>query len=148
MQIQVTTMGLDMAIAKINGIALRNPAAVMAVAAETIRRQTLQRFARKVDPDNDPWAPRKVSSIPRGRSARARHIRGGSGTLLLDTGRLRNSIASKVYGFTAEVGTNVFYGLYHQKGTRKMVARRFLGINEADAREIEQAISRYLEAGL
>lgn len=147
MRVEVTTVGFDVAIAKINGLGLGNSNALMAAAAETMRRQTLERFAKKVAPDGTAWAPRKATTA-RGKSARAKHIRGGSGTLLVDTARLRNSIASKVYGLVAEVGTNVFYGLYHQKGTKKMVARPFLGISEKDAREIEQVLERYIASGL
>lgn len=44
----------------------------------------------------------------------------------IDTGRLRASINSRVSGKTANIGTNVEYGIYVHEGTRKMEANRFL----------------------
>jgi phage gpG-like protein len=36
----------------------------------------------------------------------------------VDRGRLRNSIAVTISGDTAQIGTNVFYGIYVHEGTR------------------------------
>jgi phage gpG-like protein len=54
------------------------------------------------------------------------------------------SISSKVSGSTAEVGTNVFYGKFHQYGTRKMVARPFLGMNATDVAELRIVAERFI----
>jgi phage virion morphogenesis protein len=137
--IDVQIVGLEQAILKINGIGLKQPHKVLAVAAEVMRAQTLRRFATKTAPDGRPWAPRKASRRSKRKS--------GSG-LLVDTGRLRNSIGSKIYGLEAEVGTNVFYGKYHQYGTKKMVARPFLGIGEQDAAEIVKIIEQFIASSL
>jgi hypothetical protein len=45
------------------------------------------------------------------------------------TGRLRGSIDWEVDNFTARVGTNVLYGLFLEKGTRRMKPRPFLEVN-------------------
>lgn len=51
----------------------------------------------------------------------------------VDTGRLRNSITHRVYADVggqagiAEVGTDVEYAIYHEFGTSKLPALRFLG---------------------
>jgi hypothetical protein len=48
----------------------------------------------------------------------------------VDTGRLRSSVTWRIAfdggGIYAEVGTNVFYGVYVELGTRYMSARPFL----------------------
>lgn len=43
------------------------------------------------------------------------------------TGRLRNSITGEYDGNSAQVGTNVEYGPYVEKGTSKMKERPFIG---------------------
>lgn len=133
----VETRGFDRAILQINEFADFNRRAMLAALAETVRKQTIRRFANKTAPDGGKWAPLKPSSV-RGRRT--------SGDILVDTGRLRNSIASKVYGHTAEIGTNVFYGKFHQFGTRKMVARPFLGISPADAAELRRVAEAFIRA--
>lgn len=133
----VETHGFDLAVMRINEFADFNRRALLAALAETVRKQTIRRFATKTAPDGSKWAPLKPSSV-RGRRTPS--------DILVDTGRLRNSIASKVYGNTAEIGTNVFYGKFHQFGTRKMVARPFLGISPSDAAELRRVAERFIRA--
>ncbi|MGE5509940.1 MAG: phage virion morphogenesis protein [Bacteroidota bacterium] len=125
--------GFDEAILVVSGLGHVPHNQLLAVLAETVRKQTLRRFATKTAPSGAAWAPKKRPD--------------GYG-LLVRTGRMRNSIASRISGMTAEIGTNVHYAKYHQFGTRKMVARPFMGINPADAIELQRVAERFLAAGL
>ena len=136
MVVQVEVRGLDEAIFRINEFQRIDRFGLLSILAETVRKQTLTRFNTKMSPTGGAWAPRKSSS----RSSR----RGGR--LLVDTGRLRNSISSVVTGSTARIGTNVFYAKFHQEGTRKMVARPFLGINQQDLSELTRITESFIAA--
>jgi phage gpG-like protein len=76
--------------------------AILQQAGDTLIDLIGMTFADQTDPWGAPWAPLS----PRSRS----------GQPLLDTGRLRNSIASQITGNTLLVGTNVCYSMTHQFG--------------------------------
>jgi len=72
--------------------------------------------------------------------------------LMEKTGRLRQSMESRVATDDAvvkmsvasgdawlEKGTSVFYGKFHQFGTRKMVARPFVQLHDEDVEAIRKA---------
>lgn len=101
---------------------------LMAEIGATAERQVAERFAGSHGPDGAAWAATK---------------RGGQ--ILVDTGALRGSIASSVGDDSVEIGAGAFYGLFHQEGTSKMVARPFLGFGDADWREIEEIVERALQ---
>ena len=64
------------------------------------------------DPWGAPWLPLSAVTVARRRQA--------SGQPMRDTGRLMNSITSRVTGpHTVDVGTNVKYAATHQFGARK-----------------------------
>ena len=65
-------------------------------------------FKESKDPYGTPWQRLKASTIKRRRK--------GSSQPLLDTGRLRNSIAFRLVGNGVEVGTSVRYAAIHQFG--------------------------------
>ena len=73
---------------------------------------TRLRFADGVAPDGAKWAPLSpvTAALRRG---------GKGGQPLLDTGRLRNSIASNVGADYVEVGTNVVYARMQHFGARR-----------------------------
>jgi phage virion morphogenesis protein len=134
MTITVETRGFETAIFKINRFAEFSRNDLLSALAETVRKQTLRRFVvTKTAPSGARWAPLKNPGKNR-----------GSGDILVDSGRLMGSISSKVSGSTAEVGTNVFYGKFHQYGTRKMVARPFLGMNATDVAELRIVAERFI----
>ncbi len=95
----------------------------------TMHAQTMENFDGSHDPGGAPWAPTK---------------RGGQ--ILVDTGALRGSIDFIVGSDSVEVGSNVFYGAFHQSGTSKMVARPFIGIGDADWQELQAIAQRHLAA--
>jgi phage gpG-like protein len=76
--------------------------AILTQAGDTLIDLIGMTFADQQDPWGAPWAPL---------SARSR-----SGQALLDTGRLRNSIASQISGNTLLVGSDVCYSMTHQFG--------------------------------
>lgn len=106
---------------------------------ETIKTQTKLRISsEKRSPDGKPWAPWRPSTAARRKG----------GSLLQDTGALMGGIHKSVAGDTLTVGSGVFYGAFHQFGTRKMVARPFLGLSSANARQLENQALRLLIGAL
>ena len=109
-----------------------------------------RRFDAGVDPDGQPWAPLKRQR----RRRRDRKAKGGSGQKVLrDTGILMASMSG---GAGADIrmgdtylvqGTSVHYGLFHQFGTVKMVARPFAGINARDLDIITKIATANVIAG-
>lgn len=77
-----------------------------------------------------PWAPR--STLYPGRRA--------NNKLLIDTGRLINSIAKRAANTYVEVGTNVIYAATHQFGRGSIPARPFLMVQAEDWPEIETVL--------
>ena len=124
--LDVSTLQLDQAISRVGRMARFQPGPLMQIVASTVERQTMQHFEAGAGPSGA-WAPTQ---------------RGGQ--ILVDTGRLAGSIHGTAFGNIAKVGTNVFYGKFHQFGTRKMVAREFLGLTGGDRSELEEVIAEYV----
>jgi len=59
---------------------------------------------------------------------------------LTRTGRLRNSFTSTWNKDVLEISTKVFYGKFHQYGTKRLPARPFLMIQPEDVIKIKQII--------
>jgi phage gpG-like protein len=76
--------------------------AILTSAGDTLVDLISLTFTDQEDPWGAAWAP--LSPLSR------------SGQALLDTGRLRNSIAKQISGNTLLVGSDVCYGLVHQFG--------------------------------
>lgn len=68
---------------------------------------------------------------------------GYSSKPLILTGRLRQSINTSVKKNEARVFTGMKYGVYHQTGTRKMPARPFLVVQDADIPVIKQILVNF-----
>lgn len=86
-------------------------------------------FKESRAPDGAPWAPvqrnRKRDRAARGRrAASGRTVRGDKP--LIDTGRLRGSLANHTAGSTVRLSLPVVYAPFHQFGTRRMVQRQIL----------------------
>lgn len=118
--------------------AMRGTADLMETLGTLVEGQTKRRFVTKTDPDGAAWAPLKPSTVARRRKK--------SKGILTDTGRLMGSISHTSSATTALIGTNVFYAPFHQHGTRKMLARRFLGIGARDMAEIKAAVDAWVES--
>lgn len=103
----------------------------LARAARDLRVLHKQYWDADTDPGGEKWAALKPSTIQRK----------GHDTILIDTEDLYQSVARKTEDSILEqtsganewslvFGTKVEYGTYHQTGTKKMPARKFIGINE------------------
>ncbi|XWN29755.1 MAG: phage virion morphogenesis protein [Devosia sp.] len=103
-----------------------------------VENQTRDRFNTKEGPDG-PWAAWKPST--------AKSKKAGF-SLMVDSGRLAQSIQSSVSGLEAKVGTNVHYARYHQEGTRHMVARPIVGLSDANKRDLEDRVKSYVARAL
>jgi phage virion morphogenesis protein len=133
--ITITVTGFERAQAQILHYARFDKHRLLTVLGNLLRTQTIRHFQYQAGPAG-PFAPWRPSTAAR---------RSG-GMILSDTGRLRGSISALVGMDQVEAGTNVQYGKYHQKGTRKMVARPFMGLTQQDEQEIHRVIAAFLAA--
>ena len=97
------------------------------VGAAAINRLIVNTFSRQSSPENAAWKPLAEATIAKRRK--------NSATALVDTGRLRSSIATASGARTITFGTNVGYAGVHQFGSKRrvpgrpfIVARPFLPI--------------------
>lgn len=137
--IRIQVIGIAPVQDKIDRIAGLDTGSLMTALAATVERQTKRRIAsEKTSPDGARWAPLKASTI----------LKKGTDNILVDKGQLLGSISSISGATWAIVGTNVFYGEFHQSGTRKMVERPFIGISSANAREIENVVQAFISVAV
>lgn len=108
---------------RINRIASIDKKAVNAALASAMRTSTRQRFRTQKSPEGEKWKD-------------SLRVSQHGGLTLSDTGRLKNSIRSRVESTGFAVGTNVIYASTHQLGEkgRTIMAKtsrglRFRGIN-------------------
>lgn len=131
---------------------------------QIIRSSVIKNFMVGGRPDK--WKPNAFATIMgsigrkkdftkkgRVRAASSRRLSGGK--VLIDTGRLRNSITSKAFKDRVEVGTNVIYAAIHQFGGTAgrglkvdIPARPFLAIQDEDWPEIRAAVENFLMKGV
>ncbi len=126
---------------------------------EALASSTIGRFNQQSDPQGKAWQPLALATIQPG----ARDYRKNGGIrkaalrrlerrkILIQSARLRNSISHRAEGLKVHVGTNVKYARLHQLGGEAgrgkkitIPARPFLGISDADQREIVSIINRTL----
>lgn len=124
--LRVDAKGATRAAKNIRGAAerARNPEPALRGAGVELRAAVIDGFRRSEDPATGKvWAPNSDRTIDRK----------GSSKPLIDTARLRNSVASRVQGNLVFVGTNVPYAAPHQFGSpeQKIPQRRFLPGNAA-----------------
>lgn len=103
------------------------------------------------------WAPLKLSSILGWfRKRKTRRTKTGAVSkagsralygrkILTDTTRLRRSITYRAFPNRVELVTRVKYAIFHQEGTRKMVARPFLLVQREDWEYFINRWNRWLE---
>jgi phage gpG-like protein len=79
------------------------------------------------------WAARK----PRSRN---------NNKLLIDTGRLKNSIRiMNMTNMSVTIGTSVFYAEYHNNGTSRIPKRKFIGFSSKLNKIIIEKVSNLVE---
>jgi phage virion morphogenesis protein len=134
--ITIRVDGMDQVLSFVEKLSSLQLDPMLTLIGNTVRNQTVRRIQyEKTDPLGGGWAPLAPSTV-KGK---------GNGNILVDTGTLSGSIGFQVSGNSVSVGTNVFYGKYHQGGTSKMPMRRFLGLSPTNMTDIERVIRAYLE---
>jgi phage gpG-like protein len=129
---------------------MRNLTPVLQVLAQDLRTLIDDAFDQSRSPMGQPWAPLKPATIKRRRK--------GSSKPLVDTGRLRNSVAVRAKPRSIEFGSNVSYAAPQQFGTSAIPGRAFLPITpsgqfgESGAageflHNLDEAIAKYIETG-
>ena len=137
---EMQLQGFDSVSIKVNAIFERVQGdRLLTLLGNLVRSQTVKHFQIEEGPAGK-WAPLKASTVAR--------KRGGAGQILTDTGRLRGSVMSIVGSDMVEIGTNVHYGKYHQGGTRRMVARPFVGLTADDKDELEHVLNNFISSVL
>lgn len=115
-----------------------------------------QRFVNQKDPDGVPWKPLSPVTLSRRRKG------GGGAEILRDTGRLMSGIQYDVTGGALSVFSPEVYARTHQLGARKgqygrnkrgnpipwgdVPQRRFLGMSAEDQAEMNELLTRYIDA--
>jgi phage gpG-like protein len=112
--------------------------------AATAFTKVQQGFRESVDPSGNPWrelAEDTVKSRRKGKKKRGPKI-------LIDTGRLRNSISAKSDDQGFKIGTNVEYGVYHQQpdgpGKGIIPRRQFLPEGAEYAEPLRKTAVRFM----
>lgn len=99
-----------------------------------LMRSSNERFVTKLDPDGNYWANLMPSTV----------ASKGDDNILVKSGKL-SEVIYHAYKDRVEIGTPETYGVHHQFGTDKMVARPFLGISDQDEADIYKVINKYLQ---
>lgn len=103
-----------------------------------MERETKLNFAKQADPDGNPWAPLKPSTL---RRKRTRAILRETSTLAAGISLTSATKTQAIIQATA--GSE--YGIYHQTGTKKMAQRKFIGIGDRHIPKITKIFESYLE---
>jgi len=106
-----------------------------------IEEQTKERIdITKQDPDNKKWDPWKEAT----QKFMQKYSKGSS--LLNREGGLLDSIEHQMKGSDAVlVGSSKEYAGYLQEGTKKMVARKFLGFGTDNIIELQNAVDEFMK---
>ena len=118
--------------------------------------ETAQNFKDQGRPEKwqDVKEATKVARWMRGNSSRKRkRTMVGAGAakfigmfkILMDSGRLANSITFDADNKQVEIGTNLVYAATHQFGRGKIPARPFLGFQETDVERFQEMIAEWIE---
>lgn len=108
---------------------------LMRMVGQTVQGQVRRRItSEKTAPSGAAWAPLKPATI----------AKKGHSNILIDKRRLVGSVNFRAGGLSTTVGTTPFYGVFLQSGTRKMVARPFMGLSAANEREVESVVANFV----
>ena len=134
-----------------------NPRPLMQAIGEYGIDSTMRRFATGKGPDGTPWAPKSKTTL-------ARHPRGGRKPLIGESRALSTTIAYRATDRSVEWGSNQAYAAVQQFGAAKgslwrgkdkrgrnamapwgdIPARPYLGLSDADERNILEIVRDYL----
>jgi phage virion morphogenesis protein len=120
-----------------------------------VMRSSIERTFRDQGSPAGSWAPLAASTLKRGRGGVGRKI-------LIQSGRLKNSVSYQVAGRTLTIGTNLKYAAVQQvggvagrrgpfkkkQGRRPVIpARPYLVFRPEDPQRMADAMGRYIAAG-
>jgi phage virion morphogenesis protein len=106
-----------------------------------VKSQTINRFNTKIDPEGNTWKAVAEST----REYLDRYVRGADPPLVRG-GYLQGSIKSVLESADAVlVGSTMKYAEFHQEGTSKMKARKFLGLSTDNIDELDSVIEKFLK---
>lgn len=133
-------VGLEEAVARLMRLDGFNQAELMDEAGALLESSTRGRFDSKTGPDGSPWADWSEDYAA---SRRDHH------SLLVESGGLRDSIASYATGTEAMVGSNMVYAAIHNFGGEpvgiNIPARPYLGISDEDERDLSDLVAAHIE---
>jgi len=113
---------------------LRNLRPALGEVGTYLERKAKLRFVKQQAPDGSKWAPLQPSTLL---SKKTR-------TILRETGNLVNSIAFNVGTDEVRIKPSAEYGIFHQVGTKHMVARPFMGFEPDDAANIAEIFQDHI----
>lgn len=117
---------------------------------ELIGGNILERFINRQDHNGNYWAnlmPNTLKYKTNQRTVTNNNFPDGKTVeagILVESGDLFRSLTMKADQYSVTIGTPEEYGKYLQTGTRKMVARPFLGLSNDDKQDIYVMINDYL----
>lgn len=144
------------------------PMEAIPIAYNTAARRTIQyflaatfrRFERQIDPNGARWKPiSERTKLLRRQGEGKPHQKELDHLILIDTGRLRNSVTGQnspgnitkvkfnAKKLSIEIGTNVHYARKHQYGIG-VPQRSFLGFSMDDADHISEIFRRSFETAM
>lgn len=113
---------------------------LMQAIGAVLESSTTERFnVSKQAPDGGYWANLLPSTLKQKTNQNA-----NDKGILVETGDLMRSITYYADKNSVTIGTPETYGVYHQFGTKHMLARPFLGISDQDEKDIFEMINDYL----
>ena len=123
--------------------ALKNPKPALDKVGDILVQSTIARllFTKKNPITGNQW-PRWALGTLKARERKGNDSQG----LLVDSGRLSQSIRKQIQGRRVVVGSQgVPYAQFLQNGTNRMPARPFIGISPEDRRDIHSAMVEYFK---
>lgn len=115
----------------------RDPSPALKALGPLLVASTRNRIVATTSPDGRRFAPLHPRTLARKRGPgilRERAMRGG----------LFASLTSEVSGATLAIGTNKVYAATHQFGRGAIPARPYLGISEADRKQIAEVFAAFV----
>lgn len=138
--VSLTTEGLDAAIKRLSRLEGFQMAELTDAAGSILEISTRDRFDTKLAPDGAAWVPWSEAYDD---TREDRH------SLLIESGDLRDSIASYSTGGEVHVGSNMIYAAHHHFGGDEIgsgiPARPFLGISDEDEIDLADLVTGKLE---
>lgn len=118
-----------------NGI--KHTPKLYAMLGETLRKQHQKRFDEQRSPDGQAWTPLSPKYAKRKRANRHK--------ILIREGYLKNTLRYQASSNEVRFGSDRIYARIHHFGGRHMPDRPWLGVSDADKRELMQKTERYIK---